>query len=103
MLKQCFCSREASLLFTLQSQSGCNSTLTRKRLCGSLYSSQLLGTVGAVDVISVDHEALVGQREAAPLAVEAVLVPGVALIVHHVGAVAEPCRNGTMRESAVVR
>ena len=56
-----------------------------------LCSSHLLGTVGAVDVLSVDHKALVGQREAALLAVEAVLVPRESLIVHHVGAVAEPC------------
>lgn len=44
-----------------------------------------------MDVLSVDHKALVGQREAALLAVEAVLVPRESLIVHHVGAVAEPC------------
>lgn len=54
-------------------------------------SSLLLGAVRAVDVITTDDEALVGQGEAAPLAVEAVLVPGVALVVHHVGAMAEPC------------
>ena len=56
--------------------------------------SQLLGAVGAVDVVRVEHEALVGQAEAALLAVEAVLVPGEALVVHHVGAVTEPC-SGT--------
>lgn len=44
-----------------------------------------------MDLLSVDHKALVGQREAALLAVEAVLVPRESLIVHHVGAVAEPC------------
>lgn len=53
--------------------------------------SHLLGAVGAVDVLRFDDEALVGQRQRALLAVEAVLVPGVALVVHHVGAVAEPC------------
>lgn len=42
-------------------------------------------------MISVDDEALVGQGEGALLAVEAVLVPGVALVVHHVCAVAESC------------
>ena len=56
--------------------------------------SQLLGAVGAVDVVRVEHEALVGQAEAALLAVEAVLVPGEALVVHHVGAMTEPC-SGT--------
>ena len=56
--------------------------------------SQLLGAVGAVDVVRVEHEALVGQAEAALLAVEAVLVPGKALVVHHVGAMTEPC-SGT--------
>lgn len=44
-------------------------------------------------MLSADDEALVGPREGALLAVEAVLVPGVALVVHHVGAVAEPCRD----------
>lgn len=53
--------------------------------------SHLLGAVGAVDVVRFDDEALVGQRQRALLTVEAVLVPGVALVVHHVGAVAEPC------------
>lgn len=43
-------------------------------------------------MISHDDKALVGQREAALLAVEAILVPGVALIVDDVGAVAEPYR-----------
>lgn len=42
-------------------------------------------------MILFDDEALVGQRQRALLAVEAVLVPGEALVVHHVGAVAEPC------------
>lgn len=56
-----------------------------------MCSSHLLGTVGAVDVISTDDKALVGQREGALLAVEAVLMPGVSLVVHHIGAVAKPC------------
>lgn len=42
-------------------------------------------------MISIDDKALVGQREAALLAVEAILMPGVSLIVHHIGAMAEPC------------
>lgn len=53
--------------------------------------SQLLSTVRAVDVLSVDDKALVGQGEGAFLAVEAVLVPGVTLVVHHVGPMAKPC------------
>ena len=52
-------------------------------------TSQLLGTVGAVDVLAIDHKALIGQRQGALLAVEAVLMPGVALVVHHVGAPAK--------------
>lgn len=63
--------------------------LVRSRLC----SSRLLGAVGTVDVISADDKALVGQREGALLTVEAVLMPGVALIIHHIGAMAEPCRD----------
>lgn len=66
-----------------------NSDPLRSQLC----SSQLLGAVRAVDVISIDDEALVGQREGALLAVEAILVPGVPLIIHHIGAMAEPCRD----------
>lgn len=53
--------------------------------------SQLLSTVRAIDVLSVDDEALVGQGEGAFLAIEAVLVPGVTLVVHHVGPMAKPC------------
>lgn len=50
-------------------------------------------------MISVDDKALVGQRQGALLAVKAILMPGVALVIHHVGAVAEPC--GDIRQSAV--
>lgn len=60
-----------------------------------------LGTVGAVDVISTDDKALVGQREAALLAVEAVLVPGVALIVDHICPMTEPC-NGVLASMALL-
>lgn len=52
-------------------------------------------------MIPVDDKALVGQREGALLAVEAVLVPGVSLVVHHVGAVAEPC-NGVLAAMALL-
>lgn len=58
-------------------------------LCGS----QLLGAVGAVDLFSSDDKALVGQRQRTLLAVEAILVPGETLVVHHVGAVTEPCKG----------
>lgn len=61
---------------------------------GSSSCSQLLGTVGAVDLLPGDDEALVGQRQRALLTGEAVLVPGEALVVHHVGAVAKTCRGG---------
>lgn len=44
-------------------------------------------------MVRFDDKALVGQRQGALLAVEAVLVPAVALVVHHVGAMAEPCRR----------
>lgn len=44
-------------------------------------------------MIGFDDKALVGQRQGALLTVEAVLVPAVALVVHHVGALAEPCRG----------
>lgn len=52
---------------------------------------QFFCAVGAVDVITTDDKALVGQREAALLAVEAVLMPGVALIVDHICAVTKTC------------
>ena len=68
--------------------------------------SQLLSAVGAVDMFSVEHEALVGHAEAALLAVEAVLVPGEAFVVHHVGAMAKPCsttRNRTHTGTSVTR
>lgn len=42
-------------------------------------------------MISIDDKALVGQREAAFLAVEAILMPGVSLVVHHVCTMAEAC------------
>lgn len=63
------------------------------RLAAMLCCSQLLGAVGAVDLFSSDDKALVGQRQRTLLAVEAILVPGVTLVVHHVGAMAEPCKG----------
>lgn len=65
------------------------------RLAVMLCLSQLLGTVRAVDLFSSDDKALVGQRQGTLLAVEAILVPGVTLVVHHIGAVAEPCKDTT--------
>lgn len=53
-------------------------------------TSQLLGTVGAVDVLAIDHKALIGQRQGALLAVEAVLVPCASLIVHYVSGFTKP-------------
>ena len=64
--------------------------------------SQLLSTVRAIDVLSVDDEALVGQGEGAFLAIEAVLVPGVTLVVHHVGPMAKPCIMGDSMCSIVM-
>lgn len=63
------------------------------RLAATLCRSQLLGAVGAVDLFCSDDKALVGQRQRTLLAVEAILVPGVTLVVHHVGAVAKPCKD----------
>lgn len=48
------------------------------------FPSLLVATVGAEDVSSLVHKRLVGQTEGASLTVEAVLVPGVALVVHNV-------------------
>lgn len=56
---------------------------------GGLAGRLLVGTVGAEDVPPFGHKALVGQVEATLLAVEAVLVPGAALVVHHVHTFAE--------------
>ena len=64
-------------------------------------SSHLLGTVRAVDMISVDDEPLVGQGEAALLAVEAVFMPGIALVVDHIGTMAKPCINTQERTSVI--
>lgn len=52
-------------------------------------------------MITIDDKALVGQGEAALLAVKAVLVPGVSLVIHHVGAMAEPC-NGVLAAVALL-
>lgn len=51
----------------------------------------LAAAVGTEDVSPSAHEALVGQVEGAPFAVEAVLVPGAPLVVHHIYAFTETC------------
>lgn len=63
-----------------------------------LRRSQLLSAVGAVDFFCSDDKAFVGQRQRTLLAVEAVVMPGVTLVVHHVGAVAEPCRDSQVKK-----
>lgn len=63
---------------------------------------QLLSAVGAVNLLRVDNEALIGEGEGAFLAAEAVLVPGVSFIVHHVGAMAKPCRTDIQRHQWVL-
>lgn len=70
---------------------GVNSTSSNSQMHNSLHILQLLSTVGAINVLSIDDKALVGQGEGALLAVEAVLMPGQSLIVDHIGAVAKPC------------
>lgn len=57
-----------------------------------VFCLQLLGAVGAVNLLCVDNETLVGEGQGAFLAGEAILVPGESLVVHHVGAMAEPWR-----------
>lgn len=54
-------------------------------------TSLLVCTVRAEDVFSFGHKTLVGQTEGAFLTVEAVLMPGAALIVHHVHTFTETC------------
>ena len=48
--------------------------------------SLLVSTVGAEDVLSLGYETLVGQTEGAFLTVEAVFVPGAALVVNYIHA-----------------
>lgn len=52
---------------------------------------QLLGTDGAVNLLIVIDERLVGQRDGALLAVEAVVVPGLPFVADHVGAFSKAC------------
>lgn len=70
-------------------------------LIASHQASQLLGAVRAVDVLSVDDEALVGHGEGAFLAVKAVFMPGFVLVVHHIGPSAKSC-NGILTSRALL-
>lgn len=58
---------------------------------GGCLSLQLLGTVGAVNLLVLKDERLVGQRHRALLAVEAIIVPGPAFVADHVGAFSKAC------------
>lgn len=49
----------------------------------------LAAAVGTEDVSSSADETLVGQVEGAPFAVEAILVPGASLVIHHIYAFTE--------------
>lgn len=72
-------------------------------LCANTHSGcvalLLVATVGAEDVSSLGHELLVGQTQGASLTVEAVLVPGAALVVHHVHSFTETC-DGVLAAAA---
>lgn len=53
--------------------------------------SLLVATVGAEDVLSFGHKALVGQTEGTSLAVKAVFMPGAALKVHNIYTFTKTC------------
>lgn len=55
------------------------------------FPALLVATVGAEDVFPIRHETLVGQTEGASLTVEAVFMPGAALVVHHVHSFTKTC------------
>lgn len=55
--------------------------------------SQLFGTVGAVDVLFMQDEALVCQGQRALLTVKAVLMPSVVLVVHDISPSAKTCKK----------
>ena len=50
----------------------------------------LVGAVGTEKVLPLGHEGLVGQADGAPLAGEAEVVPGAALILHHIRRLTQP-------------
>lgn len=62
---------------------------------------QFFGAVGTIDVIAADDKALVGQRQRALLAVEAVLVPGEAFVVDHICAMTKTC-DGVLAAMALL-
>lgn len=64
-----------------------------------LSISLLVAAVGAEDVPPLGYETLVGQTEGASLTVEAVFMPGAALVVHHVHAFTEAC-DGVLAAAA---
>lgn len=55
--------------------------------------SLLAGAVGTEDVSSFGYEPFVGQVERASFTVEAVFVPGHALVIHHIYALTETCNQ----------
>ena len=57
------------------------------------FPSLLVAAVSAEDVSFLGHKTLVGQTEGASLTVEAVFVPGAALVVHNVHAFTETWRD----------
>lgn len=69
-----------------------------KAFGGFAMSSQLLGTVGAVEGATFSNKALVGQVEGALFAVEAVIVPRAALVVHNVRGFTKPYMRLDERE-----
>lgn len=71
----------------------CIVTLTVKHFRPCLRSALLefLGAVRTVDVLVMTYKALVSQGQGALLTSEAVLVPRVPFIIHHVGALSKSC------------
>lgn len=53
--------------------------------------SLLVATVGAEDVSSIGYKRLVDHAEGASLTVEAVLMPGAALVVHNIHSFTKTC------------
>ena len=50
----------------------------------------LVGAVGTEHVLPLGHEGLVGEANGAPLAGEAEVVPGAAIILHHIHCLTQP-------------
>lgn len=64
-------------------------------------SPLLIAAIGAEDVFSLGYETLVGQTEGASLTVEAVFMPGAALIVHHIHPLTKTC-DGVLASTALL-